>query len=375
MGNADRPEQLPHSGSCLLRPDGEHAVKDTVAVLAGEVLRDPSMAHGQAQRRRDDVVREDVGLWLTALSATAPAADLEELFRARAAAHAAAGLRCEEALVQQQACASVLARALANQTPAHSPQRTHCAYVLKERALHTLRIATVAIIERYRSPAEPPGPPQPQPSSGSAPRRLVPAHRAAPRWCVAATQLGHGTRAALQKFRALNPQALVAVTGTNVTAFTQERPNMPELFGPYGLVLIEDGDTMRAARRAALAAVIARHYGVRVDTSEVLPLIAALDMAPDERESFLTSCLGPLYTDLRHRYLLETLSTYLAQNLCVSAAARSLYVHRHTLAYRLRSIESLAGVDLNNPFDRMRVELALILSRASGWSVPRARAG
>ncbi|MGW0310708.1 PucR family transcriptional regulator [Streptomyces flavidovirens] len=192
---------------------------------------------------------------------------------------------------------------------------------------------------------------------------------------MAATQLGHGTKAALQKFRALNPQALVAVTGTNVTAFTQERPKMPELFGPYGLVLIEDGDTMRAARRAALAAVIARHYGVRVDTSQALPLIAALDMAPDERETFVTSCLGPLYTNLRHRYLLETLGTYLAHNLCVTAAARSLYVHRHTLTYRLRSIESLAGIDLSNPFDRMRAELALILSRTSGWSVPRERAG
>ncbi|MEV3991388.1 helix-turn-helix domain-containing protein [Streptomyces sp. NPDC049837] len=357
-------------------------MRDRITVLAGEVLRDPTLVRGAFPPRHSDVVSEDLGVWLTALTNTVPAPDLEEFFRARAAAHAAAGLRCEESILQQQACATVLVRALTNEAPAHSPERTCLAYVLKERALHTLKISTATIIERYRPPSEPSAPsqslaapPQPPTPSCTATRRTAPRHQTVPRWCLAATQLGHGTKAALQKFRALNPHALVAITGTNVTAFTQERPNVPELFGPYGLVPIEEGDTMRAARRAALAAVIARHYGVRVDTGQALPLIAALDMAPEERENFVISCLGPLYTNLRHRYLLETLSTYLAHNLCVTAAARSLYVHRHTLTYRLRSIESLTGIDLSNPFDRMRAELALILSRTSGWSVPRERTG
>ncbi|MFD0317903.1 PucR family transcriptional regulator [Streptomyces flavalbus] len=233
-------------------------------------------------------------------------------------------------------------------------------------------LASKAVVRQYGAP----------PTALPAPRRgrvtTTPAsgreRTGSPRWCLAAAQLGPGAKESLNEFRAANPTAMIAVTGEHLTAFTDQRPHRADLFGPHGVVPVEDGDTSRAARLAAVAAIIARHYGVSVDGEQALPLITALDMPPEKRQEFITSCLGPLHTSGRHRYLLDTLNSYLAHNLCVTAAARSLYVHRHTFTYRLRSIEHLAGLDLGNPYDRLRAELALILSRTSYWPVPRRRA-
>ncbi|CAM5364532.1 hypothetical protein SALBM135S_08474 [Streptomyces alboniger] len=377
----------------------DHAILgfvDRTAELAREVLTDPSLAGMPVRPGHERVLGDDLRVWTAALSDPPSAPELERVFRARATAHAALGLRCEEAVLQQHACATVLLHAMTCNAPG-APERVPSPHVLRERALDVLRTATSAVVRQYRLSAEsteacpddpvpralPAAPPAPaarpvRPAYASAasgqsrnPASARPA--SAPRWCLAAAQLGHGAKAALQRFRAANPQALIAVTGTNVTVFADQYPNLPDVLGPYGVVAIEDGDTTRAARRAALAAIVARHYGVRVDTRQALPLIAALDMPPEERETFVAACLGPLHTDMRHRYLLETLSTYLAHSLCVTAAARSLYVHRHTLTYRLRTIENLTGLDLGNAFDRMRAELTLILCQSSGWTVPRQR--
>ncbi|WP_176604535.1 PucR family transcriptional regulator, partial [Streptomyces lycii] len=198
---------------------------------------------------------------------------------------------------------------------------------------------------------------------------------------------GRAEEQSLQRFRAANPQALIVTTGpgntsggsftayTAFTAFTHDHPAVPDGLGPCGIVPVEDGDTTRAARRAAIAAVLARHHGLgHLDTRQAGPLLAALDLTHQEREAFLTSCLGPLHNSARHRHLLETLEAYLAHNLCTTAAARSLYVHRHTFAYRMRSVRALTGLDPDRPYHRLRAELALLMSRVHGSpAVPRQR--
>ena len=45
--------------------------------------------------------------------------------------------------------------------------------------------------------------------------------------------------------------------------------------------------------------------------------------------------------------------------------AKALFVHYNTIAYRLRTIEELCGVDLNDPDDRLQLELALYLRKNS----------
>ncbi|MGA4845579.1 PucR family transcriptional regulator [Streptomyces sp. G5(2025)] len=310
-------------------------------------------------------VADDMALWFSVLAGEVPTPMLGAAFRARAAAHAMAGLSAEDSIVLHHVCVEILTRALVG-TSSPSRSRTALETDVTTMALPPLRAATAAVMsEQGRQECETP------PQHGAAPPSspAVP-----PRWCLGAIQPRHSIREALRRFRADNPHAAVITAGTQVTVFTHHPPGAPEVLAPYALVPVENGDTAGAARRAALAAVIARHYRRSLTAEHVLPLVAALDLTARERDAFVTACLGPLHTCDRHRYLLDTLAAYLAHNLSTTAAARSLYIHRHTLAYRLRSIQELTGLDLYQPFDRLQAELALIFSRAEPVrALPRQR--
>ena len=51
--------------------------------------------------------------------------------------------------------------------------------------------------------------------------------------------------------------------------------------------------------------------------------------------------------------LLESLQSFLQHNARWETAAAQLFVHRHTLRYRMRKVEELTGRDLSSSFDRM----------------------
>jgi len=57
--------------------------------------------------------------------------------------------------------------------------------------------------------------------------------------------------------------------------------------------------------------------------------------------------------------LVETLQSLLAHGMDRTAASAALHVHRNTLAYRLRRIEELTGLDLSSPRDLACVYLAI----------------
>jgi purine catabolism regulator len=71
--------------------------------------------------------------------------------------------------------------------------------------------------------------------------------------------------------------------------------------------------------------------------------------------------LAPLdaYDREQRGELVPSLLAFLQHNARWEAASAALYVHRHTLRYRMRKVEELTGRDLSNPFDRMEFWLAL----------------
>jgi hypothetical protein len=398
--------------------------------LARRLLTEPLVQRHFAGRLSLALAVDDMALWLTVARGRVPATALRSRFRERFDVHRAAGLSAEESLLLHRAYVRTLTRdrspVASSQPMAHALRRGLEAAAAASVAAHggaapggaatgstagtgsrgpsgtggeASRTSNGRVCDGTYDPArahgtaheraddrshdrgddrprERPLPHPPLPSSPpSSPPSLSSGDRhKAPRWCLAVILAADGERESLRRFRAANPDALITVTGTHVCVFTRERPNSPEVLGTYALVAVEDADTSRAARRAALAAVVARHYGAPFDTRQGLPLIAALDLPPDDRAAFVEACLGPLVTDPAYRHLLDTLAAFLAHNLCVTATARSMYVHRHTCTYRLRAIGKLTGLDPYKPFDRMRAEFALILSRAdSPWTAPRRR--
>jgi purine catabolism regulator len=82
---------------------------------------------------------------------------------------------------------------------------------------------------------------------------------------------------------------------------------------------------------------------------------------PDALRAFADSLLGPLDDyDREHGGELQgSLRAFLQHNARWESAAAQLYVHRHTLRYRMRKVEELTGRDLSSSFDRMEFWLAL----------------
>jgi DNA-binding PucR family transcriptional regulator len=99
-------------------------------------------------------------------------------------------------------------------------------------------------------------------------------------------------------------------------------------------------------------------------SADLAPLLARLSHDRYAR-SVSASVLGPLleYDRATGRNLLETLEVYLAESGNASAAARRLYLNRHSLLYRLRKIERLTGCSLEAGSDRFVLDLSVRVLR------------
>ncbi|WP_284231285.1 PucR family transcriptional regulator [Mycobacterium antarcticum] len=71
--------------------------------------------------------------------------------------------------------------------------------------------------------------------------------------------------------------------------------------------------------------------------------------------------LRPLvdYDKTRRGQLVHTLEILLDEATNTSAAARALYLNRHSLLYRIKLIEELTGLSLKNPADRFQLEVSV----------------
>jgi purine catabolism regulator len=82
---------------------------------------------------------------------------------------------------------------------------------------------------------------------------------------------------------------------------------------------------------------------------------------PDALRAFADALLAPLdaYDTKHDGELIRSLQAFLEHNARWETAAAELYIHRHTLRYRMRKVEELTGRDLASSFDRMEFWLAL----------------
>jgi hypothetical protein len=71
--------------------------------------------------------------------------------------------------------------------------------------------------------------------------------------------------------------------------------------------------------------------------------------------------LQPLvdYDRTRRGQLVHTLEILLNEAINTSAAARALFLNRHSLLYRIKLIEELTGLSLKNPADRFQLEVSV----------------
>lgn len=98
---------------------------------------------------------------------------------------------------------------------------------------------------------------------------------------------------------------------------------------------------------------------------EDVQLIATLiDITNDEAiERYIERTIGRLeeYDGRKHTYLAQTLETYLDCSGVTRHAAKALFLHPHSLRYRLRRIAEIQGIDLEDPMARLTSHVALKL--------------
>jgi PucR family transcriptional regulator, purine catabolism regulatory protein len=123
------------------------------------------------------------------------------------------------------------------------------------------------------------------------------------------------------------------------------------------------GHLARSAREAGYALQVClterRLQAAFTDLGTYQLLLSLQD--PDALRTFAASVLGHIdgYDRQHGGHLIPSLRAFLERNARWEAAATDLYVHRHTLRYRMRKIEELTGRDLASARDRMELFLAL----------------
>jgi purine catabolism regulator len=123
------------------------------------------------------------------------------------------------------------------------------------------------------------------------------------------------------------------------------------------------GEAGRSLREARYALQVCRLEGWEAAGFENLGTYRLLlSMAdPGALAAFADSLLSPLdaYDRAHGGELQASLRAFLQHNARWETAAAELFVHRHTLRYRMRKVEELTGRDLSSSFDRMEFWLAL----------------
>ena len=121
--------------------------------------------------------------------------------------------------------------------------------------------------------------------------------------------------------------------------------------------------------QAGQALEMARRFGERkplyfTDLS-VYRLLLQIEHNP-EMIAFQEEVLGALIAHENSMELMRTLEAYFEHNGNLSQTAEAMYIHRNTLLYRMERIAEITKMDLNDPENRLALQLALRIQRMTG---------
>jgi purine catabolism regulator len=148
----------------------------------------------------------------------------------------------------------------------------------------------------------------------------------------------------------------------------REYPDVPGRCG-VGAPALDLADWRASFRQAGQALEMARRLGetkpLYYSDLSVYRLLFQIEHSP-ELIAFQEETLGPLLAHEGASELIHTLETYFSHNGNLSQTAEALFIHRNTLIYRMERIASITGMDLDNPENRLAIQLALRIYRMVG---------
>ncbi|HWR05466.1 PucR family transcriptional regulator [Sporomusa sp.] len=92
------------------------------------------------------------------------------------------------------------------------------------------------------------------------------------------------------------------------------------------------------------------------------------EMESDKLTAYHQEVIEPLqdYDAKHHMELVDSLFVYFEENCNAVKTAKRLFVHRNTLDYRLKKIEEISGRNLSDPYDRLTLQLGVIVGKQLG---------
>src|SRR3989441_4521134 len=131
--------------------------------------------------------------------------------------------------------------------------------------------------------------------------------------------------------------------------------NIANSVGELARSHVEARQTLRLTRRAGGRGRIASYRSLGA-----FRLLLEVQ-SPDALRRFVEELLGPLleYANSRDTPLLETLDALSAARWVRRAAARNLGIHINSMSYRVERIQSLTGLQLDDPETRVAISIAL----------------
>jgi hypothetical protein len=119
-------------------------------------------------------------------------------------------------------------------------------------------------------------------------------------------------------------------------------------------------DGLEGAQQALRVGGLRDHGRLTYVQDVELFAVFADSMKQDQLKSYVEHSIGELiaYDERTNSELVRTLEAYLDSSCVARHAAAALYLHPHSLRYRLRRIEEVQGLDLQDPFARLTAHLA-----------------
>jgi hypothetical protein len=218
---------------------------------------------------------------------------------------------------------------------------------------------TRSLLERLCVPS-----PLDAPDSELADRLGIPVEEAYTAFAVALPgRLPHSHAALAARMRRAGFR-LAVTHGDFVVGLTWKPLELSDLGDGPGVVLavgppMPRGELTAAREEVIVLAEHARRVGLvgRLETEDHL-LEILLDRSARLTERLRARVLAPLAGE-EHAELTRTLRALIACRLDRTATSAALHIHRNTLAYRLKRIEEIAGIDLGSPRDLVCVYIAL----------------
>ncbi|HLR36352.1 MAG TPA: helix-turn-helix domain-containing protein, partial [Tissierellales bacterium] len=117
------------------------------------------------------------------------------------------------------------------------------------------------------------------------------------------------------------------------------------------------GDALKAVRTGR---VLTEKNVITFDELGIFKILSQ-DYLNEELEDFYNETLKPLtdYDEKKSTELVKTLETYFEYNGNLKRMSESLFTHYNTVLYRINRIKDITNMDLDDPNDRLNLEIAL----------------